>query len=424
MKKIFFYSLLIVFQLFAQDKFQIDRNIIQSGNYFNSEIHYLPSSDNYTLFYSYKIPYSQLFFEKKDGEYKAGFSVNVEVNDSSGNFIDRGFDEKNISVNNFNITNSSEIYLQGLIQLKLAEGKYKLIAIIEDKISKQERVLPPEFFIISKSEKILAPIILESDTILCNGIESYILSNNSSTIPFNKPNDYLAIPVTDSTIKSLTIDIKRSDSTLISNEVNTQSFKLSPFFVLCDNDVVIKKVNDNSGLKYFLFNEFSTNLTEGPIKLEVTPDNNIDKKKDFELNIIWIGKPISLIDPEQAIKYLKIIEPEKKVSELLHGDYFQSLNLYWQPLDPTPNTKYNELMNEFYKRVDYSNTTFKYIDGNGGANSDRGKTYIKYGPPDRIKRDTNNEDKVVESWYYKNPIRTFVFIDSEGTGKYLLVADK
>ncbi len=38
-------------------------------------------------------------------------------------------------------------------------------------------------------------------------------------------------------------------------------------------------------------------------------------KKDFNLNVIWIAKPISLMDPELAIKLLEIIESKEVVSK-------------------------------------------------------------------------------------------------------------
>ena len=89
-----------------------------------------------------------------------------------------------------------------------------------------------------------------------------------------------------------------------------------------------------------------------------------------------------------------------------------------------PHTKYNELMNEFYSRIDYCEKNYRSLSGNGGAKSDRGKTYIKFGAPDSIDRYTNNDDKVVETWIFKKQNRTFLFIDKDGTGKFQLAEGK
>jgi GWxTD domain-containing protein len=166
-------------------------------------------------------------------------------------------------------------------------------------------------------------------------------------------------------------------------------------------------------------------LSEGPISIRVVPDNDSSKKKIFFSDVVWIGKPRSLLNPETALNLLEIIEPEEKIDQLLKKDNYKvALDDYWQKLDPTPNTNYNELMNEFYQRVDYCQENFKSIDGSNGAYSDRGKIYIKLGPPDKIERNSSNEDKVVETWFYNKPKKKFVFVDNDGTGKYLLVSEQ
>ena len=249
-----------------------------------------------------------------------------------------------------------------------------------------------------------------------------MLSNNSSSIPFNKPDDDLVIPVSDSKINSITYSITRGDTISVLNEKITDSFLANPEINLCNGKVVITQSLDSMNIKIFLIKNFSSKLSEGPIKLEIYPDENLNAKEVYNLNVIWIAKPLSLKDPEAAIKLLEIIEPKEKVSDLLSksGSYLNILSDYWAPKDPTPDTKYNELMNEFYTRVDFCDKNFRTIAGNGGAKSDRGNIYIKYGAPDSIERATNTADKVVESWFYKKFERKFVFIDREGIGNFQL----
>jgi GWxTD domain-containing protein len=76
-------------------------------------------------------------------------------------------------------------------------------------------------------------------------------------------------------------------------------------------------------------------------------------KTSFNLNVIMDWKPRSLIDAELAIKILEIIEPKEVVSELqrMGKDYNKTLVDYWDKKDPTPNTRFNELMNEFYNEL-------------------------------------------------------------------------
>jgi len=401
----------------------MQQDIIQSGKYFNSEIHLFPADQDYLVYYSYKISYSQLFFEKKTDLFIAGFRVNVEIRDSSGKIVTRAFDDKQISVENFELTNSQNVFLQGVVNFNLPEGKYNLTAVISDQISKRERRIPPIDVEIRKSKTILNPIVFEPGKIKCDGLDSYVLSNNSASIPFNKPTNDLVIPVKDPKINSLNMIVKRGDAVLVANETITESFLANPVIKLCDDRVVIRQNTDTTKLKIFLIKDFSSKLTEGPIQLEIYPGESEKDKQVYNLNVIWIGKPISLSDPEAAIKHIEIIEGKDVVSDIAHGSGTDEERLfnYWSKQDPTPETKFNELMHEFYTRVDYCELNFRSLSGNGGVKSDRGRTYIRFGPPDLIDRDTDNDDKVVESWTYKKSQRKFVFVDAEGTGKFTLV---
>jgi GWxTD domain-containing protein len=422
LKKIFYYCLLTASQLLAQHDFRIEPEIIQSGKFFNSEIHFFPSTQDYSVYYSYKISYSQLFFEKKDERFYAGISINIEIKDSSGSTTKRAFDERKILVEDFDKTNSQNSFLQGVIEFNLPEGKYNLLAIISDLTSKRERRIPPIDLVINKSNTILKPIVFDPGKINCDENEDYVLSNNSSSIPFNQPKNDLIIPVSDHKINSLTLTVKRGDTVLVSGENIVDSFFAIPEIKLCNEKVVIGQSTDTTNFKFFHLKDFATNISEGPIQLEIYPDENIKDKQIYNLNVIWIAKPISLMDAEAAIRFLEIIEPKDKVSDLLRkeGSYLNNLFDYWNAKDPTPDTKYNELMNEFYTRVDYCEENFRTISGNGGAKSDRGKTYIKFGAPDTIERDTNSDDKIVETWFYKKSNRKFLFVDGDGTGKFQL----
>ena len=416
----------MVSQLLAQPDFVVERDIIQSGKFYNSEIHFFPTEQDYLVYYSYKISYSQLFFERNADQFNAGFNVNIEIKDSAGNIVKRTFDDRKISVKKFEETISQEIFLQGVIKFNLPGGKYNLLAIISDQISKRERRIPPVNLDINISKPILNPVVFDLGKIICDGLNAFVLSNNSASIPFNKPTNDLVIPVANQEINSLSIKVKRGDKTLIDEEKITESFLAHPEIRLCEDKVVITQSADTSKLKIFIIKDFSSKLTEGPIQLEIFPDDAVEKKQIFNLSVIWIGKPISLLDPEQAIKFIEIIESKEVVSNIFSsgGDDDENLYNYWNKQDPTPETKFNELMNEFYTRVDYCEMNYKSLAGNGGAKSDRGKTYIKFGPPDSIDRDTNNNDKVVESWIYKKSQRKFVFVDKEGTGVFTLANEQ
>lgn len=113
MKKLFFVIILFTYITLAQSEFRSNREIIQAGKYYNSEIHYFPAANSFNVFYIYKISNSQLFFEKVSDQFKAGIAVNIEIKDSAGQVIERGFDNQNVTVKDFDLSNSDEHFING-----------------------------------------------------------------------------------------------------------------------------------------------------------------------------------------------------------------------------------------------------------------------------------------------------------------------
>lgn len=101
---------------------------------------------------------------------------------------------------------------------------------------------------------------------------------------------------------------------------------------------------------------------------------------------------------------------------------------FWRMRDPTPDTPENESMMVFNERFSYADFQL------GGAESDRGTVFIRYGQPEEIVRyDSDNITKAHQVWYYTegvsgDPSRTseggrhfFVFGDRRGIGRYELL---
>jgi len=94
---------------------------------------------------------------------------------------------------------------------------------------------------------------------------------------------------------------------------------------------------------------------------------------------------------------------------------------YWRDRDPTPNTSLNELMEEYYIRVNYVNEYFN-MSWREGWETDFGMIYILFGPPDEIQRSKpdGSNTSVYQVWYYNRINKQFVFKDRNGFGDYRL----
>ncbi len=127
----------------------------------------------------------------------------------------------------------------------------------------------------------------------------------------------------------------------------------------------------------------------------------------------WRNMPISLYDLVVAIKNLRFIEDRKLVQEMLKGSreqreaHFQD---YWKRRDPTPETMFNELMDEYYRRVDYAATTFRTgkVAAPDGLRTDQARIFIVNGPPSAVERSFPESGGVEERWNYPKG-RFYVF---------------
>ncbi len=93
---------------------------------------------------------------------------------------------------------------------------------------------------------------------------------------------------------------------------------------------------------------------------------------------------------------------------------------FWDAHDPDPTTPNNEALREFLDRVD--TVLERFSDTEPGWRTDRGRVFLRFGPPDRIERAPDQRNRgEYEIWRYFDSGRTFVFYDMFGLGDFRLV---
>jgi GWxTD domain-containing protein len=124
------------------------------------------------------------------------------------------------------------------------------------------------------------------------------------------------------------------------------------------------------------------------IKVDISKDNNVISK----------SFPIKLKNSEKENFFKKV----------------------WAKRDPDLTTKENELMEEYYRRVNFSEENFSRGSSQGWR-SDMGMIYILFGKPDDIVKSMNPQQSYnFETWYYFQINEEFVFIDEYGFGNFRL----
>ncbi|MFC1724083.1 GWxTD domain-containing protein [candidate division KSB1 bacterium] len=198
-------------------------------------------------------------------------------------------------------------------------------------------------------------------------------------------------------------------------------------------------------------------ISEGKYYLEVRIRTNSNEKFVSKEKRFFVKRSFGPIgeDIEKKITYLKYIAKSSEIKKMEKADPAEKRKLwlsFWKEKDPTPNTPENESMQEYYRRIRYSNEKFSHT--KEGWISDRGRIYIKLGKADEItsnflygaiQDDTQKDgfrdniggldDRTFMSdqslglhgskpciiWYYYSLKKKFVFVDKHGTGDYILI---
>jgi GWxTD domain-containing protein len=88
----------------------------------------------------------------------------------------------------------------------------------------------------------------------------------------------------------------------------------------------------------------------------------------------------------------------------------EAFKSYWDDRDPTPETVFNELMYEYYRRID--DAAFRFRTGQipypDGLRTDAAHIYVVYGPPDDIASSLPPSGGVEQTWTYADG-RRFIF---------------
>lgn len=148
-------------------------------------------------------------------------------------------------------------------------------------------------------------------------------------------------------------------------------------------------------------------------------------KDELTFHVVWPNRPRSLMDWDIATDALRYIAPVEEMDKILSVSSDQGLlefRRFWRQRDPDTTTAYNEIMVEFYRRVDEAQRRFSTVKEQDGYKTDRGRIYILNGPPTKIERSVLPGQPSREIWTYENPAirKQFVFTERNKSGNYIL----
>lgn len=132
----------------------------------------------------------------------------------------------------------------------------------------------------------------------------------------------------------------------------------------------------------------------------------------------WVQEDVTYIisDRERAAFAALQSDPERE----------KFIEQFWSRRDPTPGTPANEMKEEHYRRIAYSNGRFAA--GIPGWKTDRGRIYIVRGPADEIESHPSGGGLSglsfpYEVWRYRDGNASYVFVDRNRTNEFRLTPD-
>lgn len=384
----------------------------------------------YTEIY-YQIPYEELQFIKNEaGTFSAKYEISSLVYDDDDNQLTGKLWKNEVKLDTYQETEYNAEYVIGLLPLDLPGDTRKIMVKLEDLVSGEKAEVEREL-----EEEYLSPgKVLISELVFASNIEPVIQDSlfrkGDLNVTPNPPRLYGDL-LTDLFVYYELYDLSEDKDYQAHCEVLDRR----------NNSLISQTVRVDSTSKEQYVRINIKNFSRGNYTFVLTISHgNTEVKRAGEFRVLQSIFTQDYDITLQQIRYIASHEEYKTLKNLPPEDRLSGLIAFWQKRDPTPTTTYNEALLEFYRRIRYANQKWDtYIPG---WKTDRGRIYIKYGPPDDIEYHpferglkehwvdipASMETATVHAYqiwnYYSleghQQKKEFIFIDFDGRGEYEL----
>ena len=351
-------------------------NRVESKKYknFNKKIefnynYYFTSNDSVIYDFFYSIPYKQMVFEKSNQDFKTSLSSNI------------------------NITNKGQLIYSKSWYDEIVAEYYEDTKVLKKSFSKSIKLPRKENFLSLVINDYKNNKYWFLDTLITDKEYRY-LSNISV---YTKVDDKFKL------LKESFLEDK-ADTIWLKFQLLDDNFNERLEITLSEFGLPSKVYRlTNKDIKSDNINYFPINLEDFENKVKISSKYK-DEYREIFLRLMIQDNEVNfndLIGPFEYLLSRKDYLTYVDLDTLNRIDYIKG---FWED-------KYNEnLLNEFYKRVKYSNINFFGLNDKGWQ-SDRGRIYILHGPPLSINFEFN-EDGDFEIWTYAS--RKFIFKNKFG----------
>ena len=202
---------------------------------------------------------------------------------------------------------------------------------------------------------------------------------------------------------------KVGKTAILIHSINIISIQSGRYFLMI-------RVTDNADKKVTVAKKLFVIYREGESIYETQAEDSFFKDID-DKGAARAGNILSIIGKGDDMKIYSQLELDGKK---------KFLDRFWKEKDPSPGTKTNELLMDYYKRYEESNLKFS-TPNKEGWKTDMGRVYLVYGPPAQIeKHEFESDKKPYQIWYYyqlkdQSAQTLFIFADVTDSGIHQLL---
>lgn len=389
--------------------------------YFDAIVFKGDSAGSYRLDTYIMVPAQSLEFTSQGDRFSAGYSIYVTISDSikgkvkeesiSGSFKTKDFNEAQGA--NAEFKNYYRSYY-------LNPGKYDIQVMLFDNESKKEFIRSRSITVLNFSDFdfSLSGILLLSSIEEKEGrfIITPFISDNVAQLK----ESFFAFFESYKTVSNDTVDF-------IYELINSQNK------ILFQSKRIPRLIEGKVSRQYIKIDKPS-DLAAGTYTLQIIALRHSLSEPFTEKDYLAVAQRSIRLAPTlsgsviadlaQSIRQLRFVANQEELDNIndaeTREEKLKRFEIFWNKIDPTPNTDRNEAFDEYYARIQYANANFRsYTEG---WMTDKGMVFIVFGQPMNMERYPSGygDNRIYERWTYRTG-REFIFLDNTGFGDFRLV---
>jgi GWxTD domain-containing protein len=361
----------------------------------------------------FQINNDDLTFLKVDTFYTAEVEFDIYLSNLTGEFTFNRTLNKEIKTIDFDETNSRQITNTYETSVRLLPGVYDMVITALDKNNNKQvnRKFNFELQDFHKYQFLISDILFFEDYKL-DSTELISSFNPNLTNNFGGSGKYFYFY-----ISSLVKD--PSDTLEIEYFIRNPAGIIVQFnqYTVADH----KEINEH----YIRINRQQFDQSRYELEVIAKYRSQVMKTKKL-FSFFWTESPDSPQDLNAALDQMRYLPEADSIKWALKQPYKEKLAYFknfWKRIDPNPGSEKNELMDEYYRRINVANQNFSTLSQNGWQ-TDRGRIFVKFGEPDDIERHPFEINSApYEIWRFYDYRKLFLFIDRTGFGDFYLHPD-